>query len=164
LTCAENEYNSIAALVFTTPEKSLHALFHDPPDSFGPASLYLFLPYIFGITCITFGLSVPAGLFIPALLIGATWGRIIGFPNLIIKKSFINVKHLLDVSSGRQLLTFIRLQQFTTPESVFGRKFTTLVISSVFTATLLRLYATLGGSAQIRVIKGPVGERPTHVP
>ncbi|VDL91666.1 unnamed protein product [Schistocephalus solidus] len=82
LTCADNEYNSIAALVFTTPEKSLHTLFHDPPDSFSLSSLYLFLPYIFTITCITFGLSVPAGLFIPSLLIGATWGRIIAQPTL----------------------------------------------------------------------------------
>ncbi|KAL7054479.1 hypothetical protein AAHC03_026078 [Spirometra sp. Aus1] len=78
LTCADNEYNSIAALVFTTPEKSLHTLFHDPPDTFSPFALCMFLPYIFAITCLTFGLSVPAGLFIPSLLIGATWGRIIG--------------------------------------------------------------------------------------
>ncbi|KAH8868706.1 H(+)/Cl(-) exchange transporter 7 [Schistosoma japonicum] len=46
-------------------------------------TIFVFVYYF--LACITYGLSVPAGLFIPSLLIGAGWGRIIG-----------NVMHTLD--------------------------------------------------------------------
>ncbi|KAA0191222.1 H(+)/Cl(-) exchange transporter 7 [Fasciolopsis buskii] len=78
LMCADNEFNSLSSLLFTTPERSLRTLFHDPPSSFKVSSLIIFFMIYYFIACITYGLAVPAGLFIPSLLIGASWGRVVG--------------------------------------------------------------------------------------
>ena len=76
--CADGEFSRVGKLLFTTPARVLHALFHDPPGSFSDVALLVFAPYIFLISCITYGVSVPSGLFIPSLLLGAAWGRVIG--------------------------------------------------------------------------------------
>nr|CDS33533.1 H():Cl() exchange transporter 7 [Hymenolepis microstoma] len=76
--CVNGEYNRVSSLLFTTPSKALQVLFHDPPNSFNETTLIVFIPYVFFIACITYGVSVPSGLFIPSLLLGATWGRLIG--------------------------------------------------------------------------------------
>ncbi|VDK39347.1 unnamed protein product [Taenia asiatica] len=76
--CPNGEYNRVGALLFTTPARALNALFHDPPCSFNNNMLFIFVLYTFFIACITYGLSVPCGLFIPSLLLGATWGRVTG--------------------------------------------------------------------------------------
>ncbi|CAH8638734.1 unnamed protein product [Schistosoma intercalatum] len=76
--CAANEFNSISSLLFSTPERSLRTLLHDPPMTYSVSVLTKFVLVYYFLACITYGLSVPAGLFIPSLLIGAGWGRIIG--------------------------------------------------------------------------------------
>ncbi|CAH8676386.1 unnamed protein product [Schistosoma haematobium] len=76
--CADNEFNSISSLLFSTPERSLRTLLHDPPMTYSISVLSIFVLVYYFLACITYGLSVPAGLFIPSLLIGAGWGRIIG--------------------------------------------------------------------------------------
>ncbi|CAH8671705.1 unnamed protein product [Schistosoma haematobium] len=76
--CADNEFNSISSLLFSTPECSLRTLLHDPPMTYSISVLSIFVLVYYFLACITYGLSVPAGLFIPSLLIGAGWGRIIG--------------------------------------------------------------------------------------
>ncbi|KAK4474750.1 hypothetical protein MN116_001874 [Schistosoma mekongi] len=76
--CADNEFNSISSLLFSTPERSLRTLLHDPPMTYSISVLTIFVFVYYFLACITYGLSVPAGLFIPSLLIGAGWGRIIG--------------------------------------------------------------------------------------
>ncbi|XP_037671367.1 H(+)/Cl(-) exchange transporter 7 isoform X2 [Choloepus didactylus] len=78
LFCADGEYNSMAAAFFTTPEKSVVSLFHDPPGSYNPVTLGLFTLVYFLLACWTYGLTVSAGVFIPSLLIGAAWGRLFG--------------------------------------------------------------------------------------
>ena len=78
LYCSDGFYNGAAAMAFQTPEKSVRSFFHDPRGSFRLRTLLFFAaPYYF-LSCWTYGLSVPSGLFIPALLSGAAWGRIIG--------------------------------------------------------------------------------------
>lgn len=76
--CPNGEYNRVGALLFTTPARALNALFHDPPRSFNNNTLFVFVLYTFVVACITYGLSVPCGLFIPSLLLGAAWGRVTG--------------------------------------------------------------------------------------
>ncbi|CAH8658409.1 unnamed protein product [Schistosoma curassoni] len=76
--CADNEFNSISSLLFSTPERSLRTLLHDPPMTYSISVLTIFVLVYYFLACITYGLSVPTGLFIPSLLIGAGWGRIIG--------------------------------------------------------------------------------------
>lgn len=76
--CADNEMNSLSALFFSTPESSLRILLHDPESMFSVRTLSIFFVVYYLISCLTYGLAVPSGLFIPALLTGASWGRVIG--------------------------------------------------------------------------------------
>ncbi|GAB0092589.1 Chloride channel protein [Sergentomyia squamirostris] len=78
LFCEDNEYNAVAALWFQTPEASVKSLFHDPPGSHKILSLALFVLVYYPLSCLTFGLNVSLGIFIPTLLVGAAWGRLIG--------------------------------------------------------------------------------------
>lgn len=76
--CSDGEYNVMATLSFTTPESAVKSLFHDPLGSYSATTLLMFvIPYFF-LACWTYGLKVPSGLFIPSLLIGAAWGRLVG--------------------------------------------------------------------------------------
>lgn len=76
LFCEDNEYNAIAALWFQTPEATVKALFHDPPGSHKIISLVVFVAIYYVLSCVTYGLSVSLGIFIPTLLVGAAWGRL----------------------------------------------------------------------------------------
>lgn len=76
--CNDGEVSTVATLLLQTPEKSVRSLFHDPPDTYKLGTLAIFFIIYFGLSVWTYGLSVPAGLFIPALLCGAAWGRMYG--------------------------------------------------------------------------------------
>ncbi|XP_052860181.1 H(+)/Cl(-) exchange transporter 7 [Anopheles cruzii] len=78
LFCQDNEYNAAAALWFQTPEATVKALFHDPPGSHKILTLAVFVAIYYPLSCVTYGLSVSLGIFIPTLLIGAAWGRLTG--------------------------------------------------------------------------------------
>ncbi|KZC11809.1 H(+)/Cl(-) exchange transporter 7 [Dufourea novaeangliae] len=88
--CKEGEYNVVAALWFQTPESSVRSLFHDPKGSHNDMTLAIFVVLYFFLAVFTFGLSMSSGLFIPSLLIGSAWGRLIGsclsklFPNCVV--------------------------------------------------------------------------------
>lgn len=89
LFCKDNEYNAVAALWFQTPEATVKALFHDPPGSHRLLTLIVFVLIYFPLSFLTYGLSVSLGIFIPALLVGAAWGRLfsmivtMGFPHWV---------------------------------------------------------------------------------
>lgn len=76
--CADGEYNAIGAIWFQVPEASVRSLFHDPKGSHSILTLMLFVLVYFFVSIWTYGLSVSAGLFIPCLLTGAAWGRVVG--------------------------------------------------------------------------------------
>ncbi|XP_043478610.1 H(+)/Cl(-) exchange transporter 7 [Leptopilina heterotoma] len=78
LFCSNGQYNAAAALWFQTPESTVRSLFHDPPGSHNAETLIIFVLLYFFLAACTFGLSMSSGLFIPSLLIGAGWGRLIG--------------------------------------------------------------------------------------
>lgn len=78
LFCDDGEYNALATLVFTTPEESIKKLFHNPKLAYSSVHLLIFFVIYFFLTCWVFGLGVPAGLFVPALLSGAAMGRSFG--------------------------------------------------------------------------------------
>ncbi|XP_076679949.1 chloride channel protein 7 [Andrena cerasifolii] len=88
--CNEGEYNTVAALWFQTPESSVRSLFHDPKGSHNDMTLAIFVVIYFFLAVFTFGLSMSSGLFIPSLLIGSAWGRLIGsclsklFPDCVV--------------------------------------------------------------------------------
>ncbi|XP_063981533.1 H(+)/Cl(-) exchange transporter 7 [Diachasmimorpha longicaudata] len=76
--CKEGEYNVVAALWFQTPESTVKSLFHDPKGSHNDGTLAIFVFLYFFLAVFTFGLSMSGGLFIPSLLIGSAWGRLLG--------------------------------------------------------------------------------------
>ncbi|RZC41881.1 H(+)/Cl(-) exchange transporter 7 [Asbolus verrucosus] len=77
LYCQDGQYNVLASIWFQTPEASVRSLFHDPPNTHNAASLTAFVIVYFLLSCWTFGLATSNGLFIPMLLTGAAWGRLI---------------------------------------------------------------------------------------
>ena len=56
---------------------------------YSPSTLIVYCLCVFLLACWTYGLYVPSGLFIPALLVGAAWGRLMGislnyiFPDVV---------------------------------------------------------------------------------
>ncbi|XP_011346366.1 H(+)/Cl(-) exchange transporter 7 [Ooceraea biroi] len=76
--CAEGQYSAVASLWFQTPESSVRSLFHDSKGSHSDVTLTIFVVLYFFLAAATFGLSMSSGLFIPSLLIGSAWGRLIG--------------------------------------------------------------------------------------
>jgi len=77
-------YNELASLYLVDSDRAIKQLFHfreigdHSVGTFSSATLFLFcLPYI-TMACITSGITVPAGLFVPSLLGGAGVGRLVG--------------------------------------------------------------------------------------
>ena len=84
LQCEDAEYNQVASLYLVPPAVALRQLFHyreyDGSDyeTFSTSALLIFtLPY-FLLAGVTAGAFAPVGLFVPSLLSGAGFGRIIG--------------------------------------------------------------------------------------
>lgn len=80
----ETHYNELASLYLTDSDTAIKQLFHfreigDHNDStFSSSALFLFVvPYTL-MACITVGTAVPSGLFVPSLLSGAAFGRLVG--------------------------------------------------------------------------------------
>ncbi|KAL4162287.1 hypothetical protein PRNP1_002834 [Phytophthora ramorum] len=74
--CPEGQYNDLASLMLTGGETAIKHLFHAPPDSFDVRNLVVFWIVMLLLACITYGLKIPSGLFVPALLVGAAYGRL----------------------------------------------------------------------------------------
>lgn len=85
LTCPEGHYNEVASLYLNDGVTALRLVFHLPrlnPATQEPiftlAAMALFvLPYLCFLV-LTFGLAIPSGFFVPQLLLGAVWGRMVG--------------------------------------------------------------------------------------
>lgn len=111
LFCEDNEYNAAAALWFQTPESSVKSLFHDPPGSHQILTLLVFVPIYFFLSNITYGLNVSLGIFIPCLLTGAAWGRLVAsflalaFPGI----KFINPGKYALIGAAAQLGGIVRM-------------------------------------------------------
>lgn len=80
----DTHYNELASLYLTDSDTAIKQLFHfreigdHQSATFSSAAMVLFvLPYIL-MACITSGISVPAGMFVPSLLSGAAFGRLVG--------------------------------------------------------------------------------------
>ncbi|CAF0877320.1 unnamed protein product [Rotaria sordida] len=78
LYCPDGQYNVMGTIVFSTPEQAVRNLFHSEIGTYYPWSLLVFCIIYFCLTCWTYGVIVSSGLFIPSLLIGASWGRLVG--------------------------------------------------------------------------------------
>lgn len=82
--CGDNEYNQVASLYFVPADVALQQLFHFKESggttytTFDTGALLLFFVPYFGVAMLCSGLIVPAGLFVPMLVSGACYGRIVG--------------------------------------------------------------------------------------
>ncbi|KDO24809.1 hypothetical protein SPRG_09642 [Saprolegnia parasitica CBS 223.65] len=74
--CPPEYYNDLASLLLAPGETAIRHLFHAPPETFDVNNLVLFWGLSLLASCWTYGLKVPSGLFIPALLTGAAYGRL----------------------------------------------------------------------------------------
>ncbi|XP_032904136.1 chloride transport protein 6 [Amblyraja radiata] len=87
--CLNNTYNDMATLFFNPQETAILQLFHQD-GTFSPVTLSIFFVLYFILACWTYGLSVPSGLFVPSLLCGAAYGRLVA--NIL--KTYIGMSHI----------------------------------------------------------------------
>jgi len=78
LFCEAGNYNPVANLFILPQDKALRLLFSRTTEFFTPGALAAFLPVYFLCVTVVAGISVAAGLFVPMMLIGATYGRMVG--------------------------------------------------------------------------------------
>ncbi|KGN56276.1 chloride channel protein CLC-c [Cucumis sativus] len=77
--CPPGHYNDLASLFFNTNDDAIRNLFTSANDKhFQLSSLFVFFVSIYCLGIITYGIAVPSGLFIPVILAGASYGRIVG--------------------------------------------------------------------------------------
>lgn len=79
--CTDNSFNSLATLLFTQPNSAIRALYErslliDAQISW--SILLIFCISYFLLCCLSYNMAVPGGLFIPSIIIGASYGRIMG--------------------------------------------------------------------------------------
>uniref|UniRef100_A0A673I4J5 Chloride channel protein n=1 Tax=Sinocyclocheilus rhinocerous TaxID=307959 RepID=A0A673I4J5_9TELE len=89
--CYNNTYNDMATLFFNPQEVAIHQLFHQNA-TFSPVTLLLFFVLYFFLSCWTYGVSVPSGLFVPSLLCGASLGRLVAN---VLKMAPVRTGHIL---------------------------------------------------------------------
>jgi len=65
-------------LWYKTPEETVRSLFHDKPGAHSFSTLLIFTILYYLLACWTYGMFISSGLFVPSILIGAAWGRLLG--------------------------------------------------------------------------------------
>ncbi|XP_065871004.1 chloride channel protein CLC-c-like [Euphorbia lathyris] len=77
--CPPNHYNDLASLFFNTNDDAIRNLFMSSAEKkFQISTLLVFFVAVYFLGIITYGIAVPAGLFIPVILAGASYGRLVG--------------------------------------------------------------------------------------
>lgn len=77
--CPDGYYNDLATLLFSTNDDAVRNIFSaNTSKEFHPLDLTIFfLLYLF-LGLFTFGIAVPSGLFLPIILMGSAYGRLLG--------------------------------------------------------------------------------------
>jgi len=72
-------YNDLATLLFNTPEAAIRNLFSSQTSGeYSASSLVAFTVIFYVLSLLTYGVSLPSGLFVPSALCGAAYGRLVG--------------------------------------------------------------------------------------
>ncbi|CAL0328677.1 unnamed protein product [Lupinus luteus] len=74
--CPPGYYNALASLFLNTNDDAIRILLAS--GGFHVFSLFIFFVAVFFIGIITYGIAIPSGLFIPVILAGAAYGRLVG--------------------------------------------------------------------------------------
>ncbi|KAG8372685.1 hypothetical protein BUALT_Bualt12G0093200 [Buddleja alternifolia] len=77
--CPPGYYNDLASLFFNTNDDAIKNLFSKDTDSeFHHSSMLIFFATCFFLSIVSYGIVVPAGLFVPVIVTGAAYGRFVG--------------------------------------------------------------------------------------
>lgn len=76
--CPEGSYSDLATLLYNDQQSVILSLFHNATHDFRPLSLVIFFLLYFFLSLVCAGAFVPAGLFVPSIIMGATFGRLVG--------------------------------------------------------------------------------------
>ncbi|CAA2963711.1 chloride channel CLC-c-like [Olea europaea subsp. europaea] len=77
--CAEGHYNGLASLFLNTNDDAIRNLFSSTnKNEFHISALFIFFAAVYFLGVITYGIAIPSGLFIPVILAGASYGRLLG--------------------------------------------------------------------------------------
>ncbi|KAF9607604.1 hypothetical protein IFM89_037532 [Coptis chinensis] len=75
----DGEYNDLATIFFNTQDDAIRNLFSAKTfHEYSAQSLLTFLVMFYTLAVVTFGTAVPAGQFVPGIMIGSTYGRLVG--------------------------------------------------------------------------------------
>ncbi|ONK76713.1 uncharacterized protein A4U43_C03F31350 [Asparagus officinalis] len=76
--CAPDHYNDLASLFFNTNDDTIRNLYSGGTDNaFSKYSILIFFATSFFLGIFSYGLVVPSGLFVPVILTGAAYGRLV---------------------------------------------------------------------------------------
>lgn len=77
--CLPGQYNDLASLIFNTNDDAIRNLFSkNTDDEFHYSSMAIFFVTCFFLSIISYGIVAPAGLFVPVIVTGASYGRLLG--------------------------------------------------------------------------------------
>ncbi|KAK9036168.1 hypothetical protein V6N11_078180 [Hibiscus sabdariffa] len=77
--CPPNHYNDLASLFLNTNDDAIRNLLSTSTSKeFHISSLFIFFSAIYCLGIITYGIAIPSGLFIPVILAGSCYGRLVG--------------------------------------------------------------------------------------
>lgn len=77
--CPPNHYNDLASLFFNTNDDTIRNLYTSGTELvFNKFSILIFFIASFFLGVLSYGVVTPNGLFVPVILIGATYGRFVG--------------------------------------------------------------------------------------
>ncbi|XP_008242835.1 PREDICTED: putative chloride channel-like protein CLC-g [Prunus mume] len=77
--CPPDHYNDLASLIFNTNDDAIRNLFSKNTDSeFHFSSIIIFFVTCFFLSIFSYGVVAPAGLFVPVIVTGASYGRFVG--------------------------------------------------------------------------------------
>lgn len=94
----DGEYNDLATIFFNTQDDAIRNLFSAKTiHEYSAQSLLTFLAMFYFLAIITYGTAVPSGQFVPGIMIGSTYGRLVGM-------FVVNVYKKLNVEEGTYAL------------------------------------------------------------
>ncbi|PON59487.1 Chloride channel [Trema orientale] len=77
--CPPGHYNDLASLIFNTNDDAIRNLFSKGTNSeFQYSSILIFFVTCFFLSIFSYGICAPAGLFVPEIVTGACYGRLVG--------------------------------------------------------------------------------------
>lgn len=77
--CPPGHYNDLASLIFNTNDDAIKNLFSKNTDEeFHILSICTFFLSCFFLSMVSYGVVAPAGLFVPVIVTGASYGRLVG--------------------------------------------------------------------------------------